>query len=213
MTNQERHEFAELLAATLSVYQKELTPALLEVYWDDLCVFDISAIKQALSMHRRNPDNGQFAPKPADIVRLLGGTSKDRAILAWNKAKKAIGSVGGHSSVVFDDPLIHAVLSDMGGWIAFCQGSEESLSLRQRDFENRYRTYLFSPPDSYPKVLSGISDTENLASGFPTDQPVGVGDLAQCRLVYRGGVSRQKAPMALGEAVKGSSAARMIAKN
>lgn len=197
MTPNQRPEFAETLAATLSIYRMELTPALLSVYWEDLSIFDLAAVKQALSMHRRNPDNGQFAPKPADIVRLLGGTSKDRAILAWNKTKKAIGSVGSYTSVVFDDALIHAVVSDMGGWPALCHGSEEELTFRQKDFENRYRTYLFNPPSSYPRVLAGVSETENAASGFAIDPPLSVGDREQCKLVYRGGEATQKAPVAL----------------
>ncbi|PAR35834.1 DUF6475 domain-containing protein [Vibrio metoecus] len=197
MTPNQKPEFAEVLGATLSIYRQELTPALLGVYWDDLCNFDLEALKQAFSMHRRNPDNGQFAPKPADIVRLLGGTSKDRAILAWNKVKKAIGSVGSYSSVVFDDALIHAVVSDMGGWTAICQGGEEELVFRQKEFENRYRTYLFHPPVSYPRVLCGVSETENSAAGFPVDPPMTVGCVEQCKLVWKGGATSQKAPVAL----------------
>ncbi|PJC87811.1 hypothetical protein CSW98_01405 [Vibrio sp. HA2012] len=187
MTNDQKQSFAQVLSDTLSLYRFELTPSLLEIWWEDLSHFDLEAVRQALSMHRRNPDNGQFAPKPADVVRLLGGTSKDRAIIAWNKVNKAISSVGAYNSVVFDDPLIHAIVNDMGGWSGVCMGDKEELSFRQKEFENRYRTYLFNPPMSYPKVLAGISEIQNVATGFDVDPPLAVGNREGCKLVYRGG--------------------------
>lgn len=202
MTNDQKERFGQMLTDTLNIYRLDVTKSLLEIWWQDLCHFDIDAIEQALSMHRKNPDEGQFAPKPANIVRLLGGTTKDRAIMAWNKAKKAISSVGSYESVVFDDPIIHAVISDMGGWVTFCQGSADELKFRQTDFENRYRTYLFAPPQSYPKVLAGISQTENASSGLEVSPPLTIGNIETCRLVYKGGLSNEAAPKSLGNKLK-----------
>lgn len=202
MTNDQKERFGQLLIDTLSLYRVDITKSMLEIWWEDLSHFDIDAIEQAFSMHRRNPDDGQFAPKPANIVRLLGGTSKDRAIMAWNKAKKAISSVGSYESVVFDDPIIHAVISDMGGWVTFCQGDADELKFRQNDFENRYRTYLFNPPSGYPKVLAGISQTENASSGFSVSPPLTIGNVDACRLVYKGGIANESAPKALGNKLK-----------
>ncbi|SHO54385.1 DUF6475 domain-containing protein [Vibrio quintilis] len=193
MTNDQRQEFGRILAATLSMYRVELTRSLLDIWWEDLSYFELDSVRQALSMHRRNPDNGQYPPKPADITRLIGGgTTRDRAITAWNKVFSAISSVGAHNSVVFDDALIHAVIPDMGGWAAICQGEQNELPYRQKEFENRYRAYLFNPPKRYFKKLAGIAETTNVAAGQPIDPPIAAGDPELCRLVFEGGVSGAK---------------------
>jgi len=74
--------------------------------------------------HLMNPDTGQFLPKPADIVRMLGGRTLDRALMAWAKVDKAVRQIGTYESVVFDDALIHRVLHEMGGWVGMGQKTE-----------------------------------------------------------------------------------------
>ena len=47
-------------------------------------------------------------PKPADIRRVLGGTTADAAALAWAKVIRAVHAVGAYSTVAFDDPFIES---------------------------------------------------------------------------------------------------------
>ena len=67
---------------------------------------DLRAVADALNRHAVNPDNGQFLPKPADIVRLINGNTVDRALVAWSTVERAIRSTGPYQSVVFDSPEI-----------------------------------------------------------------------------------------------------------
>ena len=116
----DRAEFVEILTRTSEMYGTRMQPSLIELWWQVLADYDMAAIRHALTLHLRNPDTGQFMPKPADVIRMLGGTTQDAAQIAWSKVYGAVRKVGGWMDVVFDDPTIHQVLADMGGWMLLC---------------------------------------------------------------------------------------------
>ncbi|OEE65889.1 hypothetical protein A1OO_08760 [Enterovibrio norvegicus FF-33] len=187
MNIRDQKDFAARLEAVMGLYSKSLSKAVLDEWWRALKHMDFGAVDQALELHTQNPDAGQYPPKPADVIRLMGGTSKDRAIVAWSKVSKAISSVGAWNDVVFDDALIHACIDQMGGWAKLCQSSEKDLPFRAAEFENKYRTALFNPPESYPKSLSGMANQHNASQGLDVSPPMTIGNIAQCREVYKGG--------------------------
>lgn len=174
----------------MGLYSKTLSKAVLDEWWRALKHMDFVAVDQALELHTQNPDAGQYPPKPADVIRLMGGTSKDRAIMAWAKVEKAISSIGAWNDVVFDDALIHACIDQMGGWAKLCQVKQKDLPFRANVFENAYRTALFNPPKSYPKRLSGMANVHNSAKGMDLSPPMTIGNVEACRLVYQGGSRR-----------------------
>ncbi|MFJ3464223.1 DUF6475 domain-containing protein [Achromobacter spanius] len=57
-------------------------------------------------------------PKPVDVVELLPKPSQDGALVTWAKVDRGVRQVGTHSTVVFDHPIIHPIVQDMGGWFA-----------------------------------------------------------------------------------------------
>lgn len=189
MLDNERKDFAELLSDVYSAYGKDVSGFVLNAFWESLKRFDFHAVARAFSAHYSNPDNGQFAPKPGDIVRIIDGGSGDRALMAWVKVDKAIRRVGPYQSVVFDDPIIHAVLDDMGGWIALnSTPSEKDLEFRQNEFLKRYRGYLITGrvPDYQPKLI-GIADMDNQLRNVRTDKPVLIGDTKRAMQVLTSG--------------------------
>ena len=130
-------------------------------------------IRYGLNLHVRNPDTGMFLPKPADIIRHIDGSSDSQAKVAWSQVDKAIRYHGAWASVVFvEEPRIHAVIADMGGWIKLCATSEREYAFRQNEFEKRYRGYLQAMPEHYPATLVGIAETQNAAQGLPIAAPV-----------------------------------------
>ena len=88
--------FGAMLSAVAAVYGREITPEVSAIYWAALAPYDLAAVRQAFDRHVRNPDAGQFLPKPADLIRMLGGTTADSAMQAWAKVERAIRRVGGH---------------------------------------------------------------------------------------------------------------------
>jgi hypothetical protein len=189
MKQNELAEFSQALSHLSALYGQAMSPASVELYWAALQAFDLVRIKQALSHHALHPDRGRFMPRPADVVRAVQGDSQTQSLRAWSKVAYAIRSVGGYTSVVFDDPLIHAVIEDMGGWITLCSVKQQELPFREKDFVARYAGYVGYPPPPYPSQLTGRLAHQNQLQGFKLEAPVCVGDQQKALRVYQQGQS------------------------
>lgn len=183
--------FFSLLIGIAELHGRELSETVLEIYWGALQSFTLPDLQRAFSTLLTNPDTGQYLPKPADIVRMLTGNSQTQALQAWAKVERAIRQVGSWQTVVFDDPIIHATIRDMGGWIALCQTPTDELAFRAKEFENRYRGFVPDPPKDYPRALIGQAEAINAQSGKAIAPPVAtvIGQLERARTLYRAGVS------------------------
>lgn len=189
MNIQDKDNFETLMSATSSMYrQKSPEPIQLMMYFNALSRFCFEDVQSAFNSHIQNPDNGQFFPKPADIIRYMDGNSETKSGEAWTKVDKSIRTVGPHQSVVFDDALIHAVLSDMGGWVKICGTDHESYPFIKNEFVKRYTGYTSRPPQDYPRLLSGISQQSNeMRKLGTTETPIVIGNLDAARLTYSKG--------------------------
>lgn len=188
MLDTDKKAFTELLRATLDVYGKETSVGVITIWWEALRRFEYAEVRAAFSRYLQNVDTGQFAPKPADIIRVLeGGSTEGRALGAWTKVHDAIRLVGSYQSLVFDDPIIHAVVQDMGGWISLCSIQSEEVPFRATEFQKRYRAAIHNPPRSYPCRLIGISEAENGRNGLQIEPPMLIGDESACQRVLASG--------------------------
>lgn len=189
MKPNEMQPFSALLTQIALIHQKAVNPLFIEIYWQALKGFEFNVVKDALFAFINNTDNGQYMPKPADLLRILKGSGQAQAMQAWSMVLKAIQRVGAYSSVVFDNPIIHAVISDMGGWTSLCSINEKEVSFKAQEFEKRYMSFLIQPPQSYPKQLAGMIDLANSARGFSCNEPVFIGDAQNALKVYQEGGS------------------------
>lgn len=171
MTPQDHEMFAKMLIAVGELYSKEVTPTMISLYFKSLAEYDIKDIGRAFNLHVKNPDNGQFFPKPADIVRMLEGNTENQGMLAWVKVRDAVGRAGPWRTVAFDDPIIHLVIVDMGGWPKLCDMGADDEPFIAKEFEKRYRSYRAQGrPSVFPRSLHGLADKAN--SGKYAPQPV-----------------------------------------
>ncbi len=181
--------FSELISAVYDFYGKEVTSFAIGVWWESMKSYDLAAVREALSRHAMNPDKGMFLPRPADVVRMIAGGTVDSALVAWSKVDRAVRTVGAYASVVFDDPLIHRVVHDMGGWVEFGRKKEDEWPFVKNEFSNRYRGFAErSETPDYPRILVGIGEAENSAANvehMPDVRLIGDADLA--RAVLSGG--------------------------
>ena len=206
MIPQEFDEFCEVLDHVSEQYGKQLSAGVKMLYWQGLEEFDLSAVRQALSRHLKNPDNGMFMPKIADVVRMMQGTTQDSALIAWAKVDKAVRQVGTGSSVVFDDAIIHRVLQEMGGWLSLGNKSEDEWPFVAKEFENRYRGYKGrNEVGEYHKVLIGHYDAFNVPRGFKQSNPVLIGNKEQAKQVLLGGSDKKENMVQIALAVKESA--------
>lgn len=192
MNDNHKIDFLELIANVYAFYRQDFSSFAGGVWYEAMKPFDLTAVADALNRHCINPDNGQFMPKPADIVKMLKGSSMDSALVAWSKVDKAIRQVGTYESVVFDDSLIHRVLADMGGWQKVGMANEQEWPFVAKEFETRYRGYSMrnAKPD-YPPVMVGIAQSQNEQQGFIVKSPRLLGDTDNASAVYLGGRKEQ----------------------
>lgn len=191
MTEKDFDEFENVISGVGDLYGKKMSEWGLSIWWEALKNYDMKAVRDALSKHVRNPDTGQFMPKPADVVKMIGGSTVDSALVAWTKVDKAVRQVGSYTDVVFDDPVIHRVIDDMGGWIALGTKTENDWPFIAKEFENRYRGYsIRGAVPEYQNVLVGIANAQNQRHGFDNQEPVLIGNAKQARHVMSLGGGR-----------------------
>lgn len=70
MDDSSKREFSQVLRDTFEIYDKEVSVGKLRIYFQSLKKFRLEDVSAALSAHVAK---SKFAPRPADILELLGG--------------------------------------------------------------------------------------------------------------------------------------------
>ncbi len=179
--------FAAILASIAQLYGKSFSKHLSDIYWNLLEPYSLSELEIALKAHLRNPNGGQFFPKPADLIRHLEGGSGTKALQAWTLVERAIRQIGTYQSLAFEDPLIHAVIEDMGGWVKLCAISLKELPFCSLEFQKRYEGLVHKAPHRYPSYLPGVIECQNSSKGYAVSEPLLIGDLPKTQAVIQGG--------------------------
>lgn len=179
----------QMVTDVLAYYRQNVSEFTLSVWWQACQPYTLEQVSKAMTAHATDPERGQFAPKVADIVRVLSGTGTDRAALAWGKTLEAMGSVGAYTDVVFDDPAIHAVVEDLGGWPKLCRTEGKELGYVQHRFCESHRAYTGRGEFPYPRRLMGdrSPDNEYEKKGMPLPTPALIGNPEKAKDVYSGG--------------------------
>lgn len=204
MIETDKSAFATLMTDALAFYGKDVSRFALDVWWQACRPFEFDQVARALTRHAMDAERGQFAPKPADIVRQLAGTATDRAMLAWGKAIDAASRVGAYTDVVFDDAAIHAAIEDMGGWPKFCRSETKDLSYLQHRFTQSYSAYANRGEFDHPARLMGDRSPDDVYAkrGLPPPKPAVIGDVEKARAVARIGRRGGKTPIAFTRIVE-----------
>ncbi len=171
MDNNDKQRFFQMMTILCEYYGKDLSESLLTIYWDNLSHYDYPAVSDAMKRHMQNPDDGRFMPKVADVVKLLEGSSLDRASSAWSKVERAIKSHGPYRTVAFDDPIIHRVIQDLGGWPRLGEIDADDMQFTANHFINRYKGFVNSSFE-HPRLLYGLEDIQNQSMNLPTGKQV-----------------------------------------
>jgi hypothetical protein len=199
MKHEDKSEFSALMASVGEYYGREVSDGLMGMYWQGLKNYDFPAVRDAMNRHVANPDTGQFMPKIADVAKMLGGTTQDSALRAWAKVDQAVRRIGPYRDVAFDDPLIHRVLHDMGGWVAFGHKNDDEWPFVAKEFENRYRGFKArSEIPDYPPLLIGIAGMHNQQHGYELEPPILIGNPTQAQEVMRLGSTKSLIGFTIG---------------
>lgn len=180
----DKKRFVELLTGLAQMFVTDMTLTDIENYWLFLRPYPLAEFERAVVNYCRSPEGHRFMPKPGELIAALEGNARQQAQQAWTKVMNAIRRLGGDKTVVFDDPLIHAVVYDMGGWVRLCEMHIQDEPFKLREFESRYVNYRQTPPAQYPRKLMGRTATSSYSSGA---LPVIVGDQKKAVAVFKQG--------------------------
>lgn len=194
MLDHDRARFYALMTGLFEMYGKKASPELLEIYFNALRAYELVDLSRAANMHALDPDNGQFMPKPADFVRHIDGSKQTRSMRAWSKVEKALRQVGQYESVTFDDPIIHAVIEEMGGWVDLCTTpTEKDLEFRANEFSKRYQGYVLQGgTPEYVGRLVGLIEADCVRRNLPAPAPRLIGDAERAKHVLMCGRTEAK---------------------
>ena len=157
----DKKQFAQRITALSALFDREISEAVIEMYWVALDPYGDEETERAFQEAARRC---KFFPKPAELIELIEGSSEDREALAWHALLIGIARVGSKSSVRFSDPAIHSVVETWGGWIQVCSMTARDLQFREKDFKELYR--MHSRRDSHPEYLVGRTEADNRKRGF-----------------------------------------------
>ena len=164
MNEDDRQAFGEVLADMFGYYKEELSSLAFTVYFNALKKFSVLEITEAVSQFISYNEYSFRRPQPSQIANLITGSPGSRVLLASKKLREAIERYGPYRYLVFDDPLIHKIVEQMGGLVFFCQQRDEhELKFQMDRFQKFYRDFQGSrlPPGSYPSVLNSILHNED----------------------------------------------------
>ena len=159
---------------TADYYKETLSEGDINLWLRDLSPFPFDDILSAFGKWRQSSDR---MPKISNIVEIIRGSEEDLALAALIKVENAMSLYGSYATVVFDDPIIHAVIPELGGWVRTCRLSENEFTWWKKDFRERYQHHLrYGTLTNLPPKLLGIYDERNLLFGEKPQKPVVIGD-------------------------------------
>ena len=59
------------MAAIGEIYGKDISEVMVGIYWNALKPYPVDDVMRSFQGHTRDTDNGQFFPKPADLLRHI----------------------------------------------------------------------------------------------------------------------------------------------
>lgn len=188
MTDRDRADFATLMLGLGETYGEPVSDARMEIYFAALADLDLAAIRHAATAHVRA---SKFFPRPAELREAVGGSSDERADLAWVQLLQEVRRLGPYdrwdsnqgravppSPRFFDEAAERAAMELFGGWGALCArlpGEGPELLGVAKLFKATYRSYhgrtarTALPPsaDDARKALSAVK-LELVKRGLPT---------------------------------------------
>lgn len=146
MKIEEFPDFIANISATSEVYRTVLSEAALKIYWECLRDYSLEQIKLAIKKHLTCATNGEFMPKPKDIIYQIKGSNFDRSDVFSLRASQAWGLVlrcfsSSFGLLEFEDKIIHRVVKDLGGLSAIGRCNEQNLPFLKNQFEKSYVQY------------------------------------------------------------------------
>lgn len=186
---EEKKRFAALIVALSDYYSKSASKGVIAMYWEGLRQYDYEAVEKAAWAHTQLPDEaGRWMPLVSDFNKMLAGRTTDQGQIAWSKVDRAVRVVGPYADVAFDDPIIHRVLQDMGGWMLIGGKDDKEWPFVAKEFVTRYQGYKMTGEiPEHPTHLMGVATAQNGSAGIQQPKQVRLlGNVEKARQIASG---------------------------
>jgi hypothetical protein len=157
-------KFKEYLTALCEIHDKKISPLLVSLYWKVLEQF---TDEQCIRAFKALIYETRYFPKPVEFIEAIRGKNGDRATAAWIEVLETVKRVGHYQSVRFSDPVIHAAIESMGGWVRVAGDMKaDDEKWKQKEFERLYDVMSRNPRDKMPEYLPGLCEIQNATNGY-----------------------------------------------
>ena len=158
----DKKQFAQRITALSALFDREISEAVIEMYWVALMPYDDEETERAFQEAARRC---KFFPKPAELIEFIEGSSEGREALAWHALLTGIARVGSWSSVRFSDPAIHSVVETWGGWISGMLHDHEGSSVPGEGLQGTLPHALVGGI-RHQEYLAGRTEFDNRKRGY-----------------------------------------------
>ncbi|KKM14621.1 hypothetical protein LCGC14_1704240 [marine sediment metagenome] len=131
----DEQKFKEQMAVLGEIYNKEISPALAETFWNVLSDCSDEDFAKAADLYMRSP--ATFFPTPGQLLELMAGTAKERAHAAWGEVLIQIQNI---RTARFDDPATARAVQMLGGAEMLGHTSYEQLEFKKHQFVEAYES-------------------------------------------------------------------------
>jgi len=155
MTEKDINSFAKILMGIAEVYRVELSPPVIEIYFEALKKYPLELVKNALITYMSIPKEGRFFPKPVDIVEIIEGSPVDRSLEMWIKLLEMVRTAGVYGIVLTRNEAFYRTVLDLfGSWESLCSMMEDELKFYEKTFKDLYRINAQRYPEKGKKLFS-----------------------------------------------------------
>ena len=166
-------QILECVTILAEAWRQKITPMTVRTYELGLSDLDINAVKRGVMAAIREC---QFMPSVHELRKLSGAAdsridAKDRPLLAWQAVRWAIAHVGQDQTPGFgDDVVIHATISQLGGWLLLCDTPSDEMHWLEKRFCATYSALcsVKLSPD-LTKRPAGTAEIGNLRQGYVSE--------------------------------------------
>ena len=137
---------------------------MLQVYFMSLSEYSYQQVEWAIGEHLKDPVDGKFFPKPANIIKHLTVdelSSGEQAEIAWAEVMQCLRINGAYGGLKIENKQAIAAFKAFTTWREFCAMDASKLVWAKKEFISMYSTYDKTPLDMLPSSLPGLVELHN----------------------------------------------------
>ncbi len=134
----DKGKFTQTMVAMGELYDKELSPVLVNLYWTALKEFSDDDVSHAFEVAMMTL---KWFPKPSELREIITGNASEQAHCAWADVIKGLERGAGHRLIESNKlaPEIETLVSELGGWRLLAGMTYRDLEFLKKDFVELYQ--------------------------------------------------------------------------